>query len=261
MTLTLDLAPLLLGGLAAVRVLTFLMAVPALGIKAVPVAVKVGLALWVTAGLLPQVVAQGAAVPSAPGPLALAVAAEFAIGLLLAMVVAFAIGAVQLAGEIVGLQIGFGIVNVIDPMSQLQVSVLGQLYYMLAALVFVGMDGPAIVLRGIAASFSALPPGGMAVRSAGVAALVLSFSGVFSAALRMSLPPVVALLLVSLAMGIVGRTVPQLNILVVGFPVRIAVGLLILAASLPLLTRAVSAALGGLDGQLVGMAWGLAPAR
>lgn len=261
MTLSLDLAPLLLGGLAAVRVLTFVMAIPGMGARTVPVAVKIGLALWVAAATLPGMLAAGVVPPLTPATLALAVAGEFLAGLLLAFVVVTVFATVQLAGELIGLQIGFAIVNVFDPVNQSQNSIVGELYFLFAALVFAALDGPARVVVGVAQSFQVLPPGRVDVFGSGVLPLVDAFAGVFSAALRISLPPLTALLLVSVAMGVLGRSVPQLNLLVVGFPLRIIAGLLVMAALFPLLGRLVEVQLSQAFRQLVDVAALLATPR
>lgn len=261
MSLSLQLDVLLAGGLAAGRILTFLMTMPVLGMRSIPAPMKIGLALWLAWAVTP-LLAEMPAVPFQPAPVAIALAGEFLVGLLLSFTVVLVFATVQMAGQIVGVQMAFSIVNVVDPQTQAQVSALSQIYFLMAVLIFVAMDGPLMVVHGITASFQALPPGTIGPAFAGGMAYLVGQVGVlFVAALRIGAPPVVALLLVSMVMGILGRTVPQLNILVVGFPLKILVGLLILALGAPYLGDAMIHAFEGFELRILGIAEALAGGR
>jgi len=260
-SLTLQLDVLLAGGLAAGRILTFLMTMPVLGMRSIPSTIKVALALWLAWAVTPMLL-ELPAIPFQPGPVALAFAGEFLVGLLLAFSVVLVFATVQMAGQIVGVQMAFSIVNVVDPQTQSQVSALSQIYFLIAVLIFVAMDGPLMVIHGITMSFQALPPGTLGPAFGSGLAYVIGQVGVlFVAALRIGAPPVVALLLVSMVMGILGRTVPQLNIPVVGFPLKIFVGLLILALGAPYLGDAMIAAFADFEGRIVAIAQALAGGR
>lgn len=231
MSFDFDLRLLVTGGLAMTRVSTFVMAVPILGIRNVPPMVKIALSAWLAiaaASLLPPT-----SLPLEPGPVALALSVESLIGVVLAFSVVLFFAAIQYAGQIIGVQIGFAMVNVIDPQSQTNVSIISQVYNLVAVLTFLALDGPRILIRAIQESFVAIPPGVAEVSQVGLFELGQSAATIFSLGFKIALPVVITLLLVSLSMGILGRTVPQLNILVVGFPIKILVGLFMIGACIP----------------------------
>ncbi len=262
MNFEIDLSMFVVGGLAFARILTFVMATPIIGMRNIPPLVKIALALWLAAAAVPSLAQWSAVVPTSAAGIALALTREFFVGLLLAFSLVMVFAGIQLAGQIVGVQIGFALVNVLDPQTQAQVSAVSQFYYLMAALLFVALDGPLLVIGGVVKSFGALPPSVPAGMNLGaVFALVRSMSGVFAAALQIAAPPVVALLLVSITMGIMGRTVPQLNVLVVGFPLKILVGLLVMTASMALFGDVVSSSLRDVHEQLAGVAVGLSAGR
>jgi flagellar biosynthetic protein FliR len=141
---------------------------------------------------------------------------------------------IQFAGQFAGLQMGLDIVDVIDPHSSGQISIIGQYLNILAILILLTIDGHHLVLQGLARSFEVIPLGGIVLKEALMLKLIALSSEVFIIAIKISAPVVLALFLVSVALGVLARTVPQMNILVVGFPVQLAAGLGVLIASLPL---------------------------
>ncbi len=235
-----DLRVIVLAGLVTVRVTSFLMSLPVLGVRTVPHPVRLALGLWMGVVLSAPVTAQPTQVPLTAGPLAFALLMEVLVGVVLAFGVVLVFATVQFAGQIIGIQIGFSLANVIDPQSNVQISVVSQFYNLVAALIFLAIGGPAIVLRSIADSFSVLRPGGFVPAPEGLFEAVSAFGELFALALRISLPVVVTLLLVSASLGVLGRTVPQMNLLVLGFPIKILVGSFVLAASVPLLGQLVT---------------------
>ena len=137
---------------------------------------------------------------------------------------------------------GFGMANVIDPLSSLQVPLIAQFQYLLAALIFLCIDGHHWLLQAIAASFKVISFSEVLSSTNSVLLhpvkaavfLVEMFRDIFIIAIKISAPTMVALFLTSVALGILARAVPQINIFILGFPIKIAVGLLSLATSLPL---------------------------
>lgn len=250
MNFDLDLQRLVLIGLVTTRTLTFMMSMPILGVKTVPRPVRIGLGLWMGLALVEPLVAVGVVVPMDPAGLAFAIAIEVLMGLVLAFGVVLVFATVQFAGQIIGIQIGFSLANVIDPQSESQVSVVSQLYNLLAALVFLAVDGPLIVLRALDESFRVLAPGSFTPAPEGMMQAVSGFGVMFSLALRIALPVIVTLLLISVSMGLLGRTVPQLNILVLGFPLKILVGTAVLAASIPLFSDVLTETFGQMPDEL-----------
>jgi len=146
---------------------------------------------------------------------------------------------VQLAGQLVGHEMGFAMMRIMDPTTSANVTVVAQLNAIVATLIFLLIYGHHYVLMGLAKSFSAVPLGQWEPSHSFVLHLNTVFAGIFSAALRIAIPVMAALFLTKIALGIVARTIPQMNVFVVGFPLQIAIGLIAMAATLPLFAKAL----------------------
>jgi len=165
--------------------------------------------------------------------LALLVSRELAIGLALGYLSLLLLTVGQVAGQFADYEMGFGMVQVIDPQFGQRVPLIGNFLYLLGILVFLALNGHHILLATLHSSFSVLPLG--SGLPTGVCPGIFSFvSWMFGAALRVSLPVLGALFITSAALGILARTMPQLNVFVVGLPLKILVGMAVLAAALPI---------------------------
>ncbi|HAA74799.1 TPA: flagellar type III secretion system protein FliR [Candidatus Latescibacteria bacterium] len=159
---------------------------------------------------------------------------ELILGMLFGYTARLVFYAVQFAGEIIGIDIGFGVVNIIDPLSAEQISVIGTFKNLIAIVTFLAIDGHHVILNALIKSFEMLPLGGVHL-GAGVGQSVIDTTAqVFVMAIQMAAPVITSLFLTSLALGIVARTVPQMNVFIVGFPLKIGVGVAMLMISLPL---------------------------
>lgn len=143
---------------------------------------------------------------------------------------------VRSAGMAAGMQMGFAIVNVIDPNSQQNVSLLGQYKFIIMMLIFLLIDGHHLILQSLFDSFQVVPVGMLGSSTALTDHLIRISAMAFVIAVKIAAPMMITLLLTDVALGIVARTVPQMNIFIVGFPIKIGVGLFMLAASIPLLS-------------------------
>jgi flagellar biosynthetic protein FliR len=206
------------------------MLTPGLGGAQIPVQVKVGLTVLLGIGLLPSV-----DVPRGLGELGLSVviAREVVIGLSLAFAVRALIAAAEFAGHLSGQQIGFSYGATIDPQSGVRNNMLATLYGLLATLGFLAIDGHHAVLRALAASYAGLPIGGGRVDASIVTSVRDIFALVFVVGVRLAAPVIVVLLVVELAVGLISRASPALNFMVIGYPLRLMVGLVLLAALIP----------------------------
>ena len=223
--------------LVLARVSPLMILAPLWGSPLVPAQVRIFLAMLVAGLLLPA--ARGTLPPGlmdAPVALALAVARELFLGLAIAEIALLIFAAAQFAGQLVDIQVGFGVANVIDPLTSTQVTLIGQLQYLAALLVFLLMDGHHLLLKGLAETFTVAPPGSPFDLARFPMAVVVERGGrlLFVLAARIAAPSLVALFLTNFALGLVSRMLPQMNLFIVGMPVNVAVGLLALAASLPL---------------------------
>jgi len=234
--LLLDQALLLM--LVFLRVATALAMMPVFGYRGVALPVKVGLSAFLALLLMPGIQrAAGVNLENAGLLTFIALAVpEIMAGLALGMVCGFIFYGVELAGQVVGIQMGFGIVSVIDPNTEEQISIISQLQYLFAMLIFLTFNGHHFLLEGLAQSFRVIPLSGAHLPAGLVETFVRLSADMFVAAVKIAAPVMAALFLSEVALGIIARTVPQMNIFIVGFPLKIGVGLLALALSWPLFT-------------------------
>jgi len=169
---------------------------------------------------------------------------ETLIGFTIGLVSQLTFGAVQMAGQLAGIQMGVGLSNLIDPQTQEHITSLAQWQNLLALLVFLSIDGHHMLIRAIADSFTVLPLGGGMPQAAGFGIVLDLAGGLFVVALKIAAPVMVLLLLVNAAMGVLAKLIPQLNVFIVGFPLNVAAGLFVLAASQPFTVRLLTASFG-----------------
>ncbi|WP_425060871.1 flagellar biosynthetic protein FliR [Sporomusa carbonis] len=206
---------------------------PVFGARNIPVMVKAGLSLILSYILLPLLVRPNIIVPDALLPYVALVAGEFLIGLILGFACSFVFYGIQMAGSLLDTQIGFGIVNVMDPQFGQQVPLVGNFKYILALVVFLATNSHHIFLSAVFYSFK-LVPVTKGVFSPNMSNIVVDMvAGIFIVAFKISLPVLVSLVLTDVALGILARTMPQMNIFVVGVPGKIIVGIFVLSLALP----------------------------
>lgn len=226
---------------------------PMLDVRAVPALWRLALAGTLATALAPAVVSAvpPGAVTLAWQPLVTEAVRSLVIGMMMGFTINLVFVAVRFAGDVAGMQIGFSIVNAFDPMSNSQISIISQLYHVLSVLLFFVTGAHMVLISAMFQSCLVLPP---FVASAGMTGgawhLLREFSTVFQIGLRIAAPIIIVLLLVSAAMGVIVKTVPQLNVLVVGFPVKIGVGLVTLGTSLVFFRQIVMGMYAALPDQL-----------
>lgn len=233
--------------LALIRLATFLVVVPVLNMRNAPILIKIGLAALCAFAIMPEL--DAVYDPENLGVLAVLALQEVAVGLLLAFVVILVFAIVTFAGHFIDTPIGFGMASVFDPALGGQVPVFSQFYYVLAALIFLSVDGHLWLLKAVHRSFTAIPFGG-AIQFEPSFVLISDLVGqVFFIGIQIALPIVATILLTDIGLGIVIRAVPQINVFVLGFPIKIMVGLAVVVFALPTFVYLVSG-LFALDGLL-----------
>jgi flagellar biosynthetic protein FliR len=161
--------------------------------------------------------------------------------------------AFEIAGELIGIQMGINLISALDPVAGMQIPIVGQFMGLLGFLIFFAIDGHHIVLEALVSSFQLVPPLHVHITGAVVAALLQLGVGMFVLALKIGAPVMTALFIVTLGMGILGRTIPQLNVMLNNVPVTIGVGLLVLGLSLPLFGAVAQASFRELGPTLQGL--------
>ena len=231
-----DLAILPQIGLLLVRPGMLIAVAPGVGNTFVPAPVKIGLAVLVTLGLLPAVPIPQVA---STGALVTMVAREMAIGLSLGFALRALVGGVELAGHLSGFQMGFSYAATIDPASGVRNSIVSSLFGMLALLTLLGVDGHHTLFRALAASYAELPIGTGGVDRSLLTSVRDTLALVFVVGARLAAPIVVVLVIVELAFGLISRSAPSLNVMSVGYPVRLILGLAILGLIVTAVPRVV----------------------
>ena len=192
--------------------------------------VAVGLAIGLTG-----VATQGQRIPSDP----LAVAGLTVEQLLVGIAFAFAIGAIyaaiEVAGSLCDFLAGFTFGQTLDPMNGAQGGVLSQLYGLAGVMIFIAIGGDAWTLRGLARTFALVPLTRAPQLSSLIGGVEHAAGSILTAALEVAAPAVLAVLITDVALALVSRAMPQLNVLAVGFPLKVGISLLIVTASLPFL--------------------------
>ncbi len=239
--------------LILIRVSIIVFMFPIFGSRIWPSLVKVGLALMISIILLPVVRPDPALFPETVLEGACLIISELILGLIIGLTLRLFLTAIQLAGQLVGFQMGFAIANVLDPESGGQGPILAQMGYWAAAVIFLLLNGHHVLLNTLAESFAVIRVGSLGL-SEGLFHKMLELSGdMFVMAIKIGAPAVAALLMVSAAFGIIAKVVPQMNILIAAFPVKIVVGLFFFGFCLEGLLYFMRRYVAGFEGMLKGI--------
>ena len=223
--------------LILVRVSVVLFFFPMFSSRMIPSLVKIGLALVLSLVFIPLVQIDPNRFPETPMDGVILGVSELIMGLILGLSVNLFFAAIQLAGKMVGFQMGFAIVNVLDPQSGMQVSIIDQIGYWVALLTFLGLNGHHVFISALGESFELVKIGSLALQP-GIFRGVLSMAAdIFSLAVKIGAPAFAALLFTSAAFGISAKFAPQMNILIAAFPVKIVVGLVFFSLSLQIIAN------------------------
>lgn len=216
------------------RILGLIAASPLLGNAAVPASVKISLGVMLAMIIAPTVPALPATDPmSLPGLLILT--QEMLVGLAMGFTIRIVFAAIEMVGEISSLTMGLGFASFFDPQTRGRSSAISQFLVMVSTLLFLSVNAHLVLLAALAESFISLPISAQPIHSGGFQQLAAWGAEIFRSGVQIALPIVAALLLTNVALGILTRAAPQLNIFGIGFPVTLGVGLLVLAMVLPYL--------------------------
>ena len=220
------------------RILALFSTAPLFNQRAVPVRIKVALAALIAFVVVPSL--PSPPVDANPGWLLFQ---QLAIGLSIGLALHVMFAAFSVAGDLLGLQMGLSFASFIDPARNQAEPIVGSLLGLLATLVFLSMNGHLVLVAGIAESFRAVPVGASVPLASDWKALALLGGTLFALGVHMALPVLATMLILNLALGVLARVAPQLNLFAVGFPATILVGLLALALAVPLMGPFLESAL------------------
>ena len=220
--------------LLSTRLTGLFLIAPLFSSRAVPMKVRAALLLLLTFLLLPTAATslESPATETAGG-LPVKLASEAILGITLGLGAALFIAAAESAGDAIAVQMGLSGANVLDPSSGTQMPVIGQFLGLFALALLLGVGGHLVILEALAASLKAFPPGQPLSLEPGLLASVKMLGAQFVLGLRFAAPVVAAMMIGNAALGVMAKTVPQLNVLMMAFPLHIGIGLVALGVTLP----------------------------
>lgn len=220
--------------LVFLRIIAFVVAWPVFGSASVPVPVKVLLSLVMSMIFFPTISFQNVDLIRIDDQLVFLAVREIFVGLALGFLMRMFFIAISIAGEIISVSIGLASAQLFNPAMGSQSNVVEQFELLLATLFFLAIDGHHVFIQGMAQSFQIVPVAAIAVKAHAFGGIGQIVQDVFLAGLRISAPILVAIFLTNVAMGIVGRAVPQINVLVTSMPVTLLLGLGVMIVTTPL---------------------------
>ena len=219
--------------LVVVRVVAMLEVFPIFSAAQIPQLVRVGLGFIISFIIYKTV-------PAMPpshgiGDLVVAVSSQVVLGLIVGFVASLIFVGIQFAGEVLDLQVGFAVANIINPQTQQTITVIGEFELTLATLLFLVSDSHLLLIQGIAGSFHLVPLPYVSLDPSIAGNVVNFFSQAMLVVFRIAAPASVALFLVNVSLAFMARVAPQMNVFVVGFPLQVGVGLIMIAFCVPIL--------------------------
>lgn len=213
------------------RILALIAVAPPFSNAAVPRRVKLAMGLAITVAVIPSV-PQIPPVSPGSGAGLLILAQQMLIGIAMGFAIRLVVSAIDFAGEVIGMQMGLGFATFYDPDNTSATPVLANFISLFGILVLFSINGHLMILATLAQSFVVLPIGGTALAATSWSNIAYSAGIIFSTGLILALPAVAALLITNIALGVLTRAAPQLNLFAVGFPITLAGGFFIMILSL-----------------------------
>lgn len=232
------------------RAASVIVLAPVMGHTVVPVQTKIGLGVFMALMLYPVMMARGVHVDLALGPLVVLAMQEVVTGLAIGFASGLIFAGAQAAGELIGFDLGLSLATAFDPETGPN-NVIGSFLYLGMVLVFLLLNGPQFVLQALIVSYDAVPLGGLVITVATVDQLLHMAGLIFVVGLKCAAPIVVASFLLNLALAVLARVAPQVNVFIISFPIKIAVGVLVLMGAAPILVFAFKQLLLHFEDELV----------
>jgi len=219
--------------LVFIRISGLFLIIPVFGVRNVPAVFRIGLALflaYIVIGfqILPLNVRMDTYLH-----IAYYAFTELLIGFVLGFIAIIAFSAISMAGQLIDTHLGFGLVHIFDPQSGMEVSLMGKFKNILAIIIFFTIDGHHSLIRILINSFDIIPAGNLRIEPIITPEIIELFVNYFILALNIAIPIIAASIIVEMVFGIIVRTVPQMNIFVLGIPIKIVIGLIALYLLIP----------------------------
>ncbi len=221
------------------RISAFFMSIPIFFPKGAPSTVKIGFCVVFTFLILPGVNYENVNLINNNTALIIFSVAEVTTGLALGYITKFCFFSAQMAGQLMDFQVGFSMMSMFDPISNENVTLLGRLLYWVSMVMFFVVDGHHMLIRAIIDSFNTVNIGKFILSQQSAMMMVKIFIEFFTLGLKIAVPIILIIIITDLSMGLVSRTVPQLNVMILGMPIKILVGLSCFALVLPAVIKLI----------------------
>lgn len=216
-----------------VRIAGLVSAFPILNSRSIPVTIKTALVAGLGLALAPVI--RLPALPDSPALVAAGIVAEFLIGVVIGLAVRLLFSGFEVAGELVGSQMGFSIVQLLDPATHHQTPLLAQFHLLVASLLFLSVNAHVMIVRAIGMSYDLVPPFGASLSHELAIDVIRLTQDMLVVALKLAAPVFCTILIVNISMAMLGRAVSQMNVFVLSFPLTIGAGLFVMGLALPYL--------------------------
>jgi flagellar biosynthesis protein FliR len=205
---------------------------PLFGRRNIPAYLKIGFS-FMTAMILVNVIQMEMPIYSNLWEYGFLIIKEFITGLTIGFIAYLVYAAIYMAGQLIDMQIGFGMVNVFDPLSNIQIPITANFYFIISMLVLLGIRGHHVLIESLFESFNTIPIGTAAFKNALADDIIRLFSNMFFLGFKIASPITAAMLITDVALGVLSKSVPQLNVFVVGMPLKILLGIVVFMITIP----------------------------
>lgn len=214
-----------------VRIAGIVSVFPILNSRTIPMPVKTGLVTML--GLVLTPIIHLPSLPTDPTLVITGIGSEFLIGLTIGLAVRLLFSGFQVAGDLVGTQMGFGAIQMFDPMSHQNAPIIAQFQLTLGSLVFLSLNAHLMVVHAIGMSYEFVPPFAAKLSESIAQDIIQLTQNMLVVALKLAAPVFATLLVVNTVLAVLGRAVPQMNVFVMSFPLTIGAGLLAMSLAMP----------------------------
>lgn len=226
--------------MAFLRLTSAIVLLPIFGYRAIPIQLKAALSAILVLTVSPVLGGSLENMPAGVLPVATIAIGEILTGLTFGLTAMLVMAGAEFGGSLIGIQMGFGIVNVLDPQLGRQVSIIGRLYYLLALVIFLILDLHLSFISALADTFKIIPIGSSIYINEVSIPYALLTAQIFIVAIKIAAPIMVMLFVTEVTLGILARLVPQMNVFIVGFPLKIGLGLFGLTLTVPVVVYIIS---------------------
>lgn len=217
------------------RISAFTVTAPLFAQPSIPATVKAYLALLLALLLVPVVDVPAEVVSLNSLEFVLALVVEVVVGLAMGLITGFMLTSLSVAGQYIDIKMGFFMSTVFDPMSGGQASIMARFLMLIGLVLFLNMDGHHMLLAGLARSFELVPPMTANLHPGLGLVVIKTFARMITVAVQITAPIIAVVLIIDISLGLIGRTAPQMNIFMLGFPIKIFLGILTMSIMVPLM--------------------------